>query len=293
LRTALVTLSKLLAPFIPFLSDEIYDNLDGAEPSVHLTDFPEPGERDFALEEAMAVVRGTVRLGLAARGQSGVKVRQPLRAAAVVATGAEREAIERFAELVRDELNVHELQFVSQADELVQLEVKPNYRSLGPRFGKDMPLVVAAVAGLDPAGVAASLRDGQRVAISLNGHDHELSADDLTLAMKPLEGYQLEREGSHAVALELEVDPELLVEGWAREIVHAVQPARRYAGLDVSDRIVLTLDGDEDLVGAARAYQDYIAAETLAVQVSYESLDGSEPVTIDGRELRVGVALAS
>ncbi len=110
--------------------------------------------------------------------------------------------------------------------------------------------------------------------------------------MKPLEGYQVEREGSHAVALELEIDVELQVEGWAREIVHAVQAARRDAGLDVSDRIALTLSGDEDLVGAARAFEDYIAGETLATSVSYESLDGAEPVRIDGRELRVGVALA-
>ncbi len=111
--------------------------------------------------------------------------------------------------------------------------------------------------------------------------------------MKPLEGYQVEREGSHAVALELEIDEELRVEGWAREIVHAVQRARRDAGLDISDRIVLTLDGDDALVAAARAHEEYIAGETLAVKVSYESLDGSAaPVDIDGRELRVAVALA-
>jgi isoleucyl-tRNA synthetase len=195
--------------------------------------------------------------------------------------------------MVREELNVHEVRFVSQADELVELEVKPNFRRLGPRFGKDMPLVAAAVAGLDPAGVAASLGDGRPVAISLNGHDHELSADDLSLAMKPLEGYQLEREGSHAVALELEVDVELQVEGWAREIVHAVQAGRREAGLDVSDRIVLALNGDQDLIGAARAYEEYIAAETLAVQVDYESQDETRPVMIDGRELRIRVRRAS
>jgi isoleucyl-tRNA synthetase len=111
--------------------------------------------------------------------------------------------------------------------------------------------------------------------------------------MKPLEGYQVEREGSHAVALELDLDEELLVEGWAREIVHAIQAARRDAGLEVTDRIVLTLDGDEDLVGAARVHQDYIAGETLATDVSYEALNGAAPVKIDGRELKVGVALAS
>jgi isoleucyl-tRNA synthetase len=292
LRDCLLTLARLLAPFCPFLADEIYDNLDGTEPSVHLCDFPEPGERDVELEQAMAVARETVRLGLAARGQAAVKVRQPLRAAVVVATGSERAAIERFADVVREELNVRELRFASEADELGELEVKPNYRALGPRFGKEMPLVASAVAGLDPARVAQALREGRTVAIAVAGQDHELGAEDLVTAMKPLEGYQVEREGSHAVALELEIDVALRVEGWAREIVHAVQAARRDAGLDVSDRIALTLSGDEDLVGAARAYQDYIAGETLATEVSYESLDGAEPVRIDGRELRVGVALA-
>ncbi|MBV8431923.1 MAG: isoleucine--tRNA ligase, partial [Solirubrobacterales bacterium] len=223
LRTALVTLAKLLAPFTPFLADEIYDNLDGSEPSVHLADFPEPGPRNLALEEAMSVVREAVRLGLAARAQARVKVRQPLRAAVIVAAGAEREAIERFSELIRQELNVHELRLVAQADELVEFEMKPNYKTLGPRFGKQMPLAAAAVAGLDPAHVAESLRSDRPVAIAVGGQDHTLSPDDLLVSMKPLEGYQLEREGSHAVALELEIDVELQIEGWAREIVHAVQ----------------------------------------------------------------------
>jgi isoleucyl-tRNA synthetase len=292
LRNALVTLAKLLAPFTPFLADEIYDNLDGAQPSVHLTEFPEPGGRDHDLERAMAIVRQAVRLGLAARAQARVKVRQPLRAAVIVATGSERAAIERFTELVRDELNVRELRFVSGADELGELEVKPNYRTLGPRFGKEMPLVAAAVGALDPASVSDAIREQRTIGIAISGQEHALSAEDLLVGMKPLEGYQVEREGSHAVALELGIDVELQTEGWAREIVHAVQAARREAGLEVSDRIALTLDGDEDLIGAARAYQDYIAGETLALEVSYERLDGITPVVIDGRELRAAVALA-
>jgi isoleucyl-tRNA synthetase len=293
LRIALITIAKLLAPFCPFLADEIYDNLDGSEPSVHLTDFPQPGRRDRELEDAMATAREAVALGLAARAQSKIKVRQPLRAAVVVATGNERAAIERFANPVREELNVHSLRFVSAADELGQIEVKPNYRTLGPRFGKQMPLVAAAVAALDGDHVATALRDGGRVAISVSGQDHELAAEDLQVAMKPLEGYQVERQGSHAVALEIEIDEQLRAEGWAREIVHAVQAARREAGLDVTDRIELTLDGDLELLAAARVQQDYIARETLATRVAYEPLDGATPVTIDGRELRVGVALAS
>ena len=111
----------------------------------------------------MATVRETVRLGLAARGQAKLKVRQPLRAAVVVAAGGERDAIERLADVALEELNVKELRYVSQADELGSYEVKPNYRALGPRFGKSMPQVAAAVAALDPAHVAGALRDGGRV----------------------------------------------------------------------------------------------------------------------------------
>ncbi|MDE3134053.1 MAG: class I tRNA ligase family protein, partial [Acidobacteriota bacterium] len=289
LHHALVTLAKLLAPFTPFIADEIYENLDGTEPSVHLCDFPVAGARDLALEDAMAVARETVRLGLAARSQAKVKLRQPLHAAVVVAAGAEREAIERLSEIVRDELNVRELRFVSEADELGEVEVKPNYRTLGPRFSEQMPMVAAAVAGLDAARAAATLRGGGKVAIGINGNEHALSADDLLVSMKPLEGYQVEREGSHAVALELEIDASLRVEGWAREIVHAIQAARRDAEFDISDRIVLSLDGAEELLAAARAHEPYVAGETLALEVEFVSLDGAVPVLIDGLELRIEV----
>ncbi len=292
LHHCLTNVARLLAPFIPFLADEIYDNLDGSEASVHLTDFPEPRERDRELEAAMATARETVRLGLAARAQVQLKVRQPLRAAIVVATGAERAAIERLADVVREELNVRTLRFVSEADELGEVEVKPNYRTLGPRFGREMPTVAAAVAGLDPVHVGAALRDGRPVAISIGGHDHELGAEDLLGTMKPLAGYQVEREGSHAVALELELDDDLRAEGWAREIVHAVQTQRRDAGLEITDRIALTLDGDAPLLDAARAHQPYIAGETLSTSVDYEDLDGLAPLSLDGMALRVAVALA-
>lgn len=289
LRTCLVTVAKLLAPFVPFLADEIYGNLDGAEVSVHLTDWPAGGPRDHELEAAMAVARETVRLGLAARGQAKLKVRQPLRAAVVVAAGRERDAIERLADTVREELNVKELRYVSQADELGSYEVKPNYRALGPRFGKQMPQVAAAVAALDPEHVAGALRDGGRVGVSIDGHDHELGPDDLLLAMKPLEGYQLEREGSHAVALELELDEGLVREGWAREVVHAVQNARKAAGLAVEDRIALTLGGDGELLDAARAHEAYVAGEVLAVDVRYDGSENGEATTVDGRRLGISV----
>ena len=297
LRHCLVTTAQLLAPFIPFMADEVYENLDGAERSVHLCDFPDAaaaaaGGRDERLEVDMAVARETVRLGLAARGQARLKVRQPLREAVIVAAGREREAIERLDELVRDELNVKALRYVSAADELGRYEVKPNYRALGPRFGRQMPHVAAAVAALDPAHVAGALREERPVGISIEGREHQLAGDDLQLAMTPLEGYQLEREGSHAVALDLSLDDELRREGLAREVVHAVQAARKHAGLAVEDRIALRLAGDGDLLDAARAHEDYVTGETLATAIAYEGDGEGEPATIEGRELRIAVERA-
>jgi len=292
LRHCLVTVSQLLAPFVPFVADEIYDNLDGSAPSVHLTDWPVPEARDLDLESAMAVARETVRLGLAARGAAKLKVRQPLHEAVVVAAGPERHAIERLANVVREELNVKALRFVAEAGELGSTTLKPNYRTLGPRFGKAMPQVAAAVASLDAAHVADALRDGRPVGIHLDGHDHDLAAEDIQLVMAPLEGYQLEREGSHAVALELQLDDGLRREGLAREVVHAVQGARRDAGLRITDRIVLTLAGDEELVAAARAYERYLAGEVLAVGVHFDGDGDGEIASIEGRELRIAVARA-
>ncbi len=292
LRHSLVTVAQLLAPFTPFIADEIYDNLDGGQPSVHLTDWPEAPARDEALEQAMAIARETVRLGLAARAAAKIKVRQPLHEAVVVAAGRERDAIERLGEVVREELNVKGLRFVSQADELGSYTLKPNYRTLGPRFGKAMPQVAAAVAGLDADHVAEALHDGRPVGIFIDGHDHTLDSDDLQVAMAPLAGYQLEREGSHAVALELAVDDDLRREGLAREIVHAVQLARRDAGLDISDRIVLTLDGDDLLLDAARLHESYLSGEVLAVAVRYSANGSDRVASIEGRELRISVAPA-
>jgi isoleucyl-tRNA synthetase len=294
LHTCLVGVAKLLAPFCPFLADAIYENLDGTEPSVHLCDFPEPGPRDEQLEAAMAVARETVKLGMAARGHGKLKVRQPLRAAVIVAAGEERAAIERLADVVLDELNVKELRFVAEADELGSYDVRPNYRTLGPRFGRLMPMAAAAIQALDPEHVASALRDGGRVGINVDGHDHEIGSDDLSLVMRPLEGYQLEREGSHAVALELELDAELHAEMLAREIVHAVQNARKAAGLRVEDRIELSLGGDDALLAAARVHENTVAGETLAVSVAYDAGEGegeaeAEEAVIEGGRLLISL----
>jgi len=292
LRDCLVTVAHLLAPYCPFVADELYDNLDGSEPSVHVCDWPAARERDVPLETAMAVAREAVSLGLKARAQAKVKLRQPLHEAIVVAAGGEREAIERLGDVVRDELNVKRLRFVAAADELGRYELKPNYRSLGPRFGRLMPQVALAVAALDPEHAVAAVRSGADIGINVDGREHTLGPGDLLLAMKPLEGYQLERQGSHAVALELALDEELHREGMAREVVHAVQSARKEAGLAVEDRIALGLGGDAELLAAARAHEDYVRGETLARSLAFDADGASSVATIEGRELRIAVARA-
>jgi isoleucyl-tRNA synthetase len=301
LRHCLLTVSALLAPFTPFLADEIYANLGAGEDeefgerpdSVHLLDFPAVDEAlvDGELEAAIGAVRLTVELGRAARAQAKAKVRQPLRKAVIVANDAERTAIEASAELVKAELNVKELEFVAEESELVSYAVKPNYRSLGPRFGKRMPQVVAAVEALDPVHVAAVMAEGGQVGINIDGADHTIGADEMTLSLQPLEGYEVEAEAGHAVALQLELDDGLRREGLAREIVHAVQNARKEAGLEITDRIELSLSGDEELLAAAREHQSYIAGEVLATAVAYDGADGVT-ARLDGRELRISVTRA-
>jgi isoleucyl-tRNA synthetase len=298
LRHCLLETVAMLAPFIPFLADEIHRNLAAGATttadSVHLRDFPEPDSAlaDADLEEAMAAVRLTVELGRAARAQAKAKVRQPLRRAVIVANEAERAAIEARADLVMAELNVKELDFVSDSSELASYEAKPNYRSLGPRFGKKMPQVAAAVAALDAAHVASVLAEGGEIGIAIDGTDHSLGPDDVTLALQPLEGYEVEAEAGHAVALQLELDDELRREGLAREIVHAVQNARKDAGLEITDRIELSLAGDEDLLAAAQAHQDYLATEVLATSVGYGDVANGATAKIDGRELSIGLSRA-
>ena len=225
----------------------------------------------------MEVARETVRLGLAARGQAKVKVRQPLHEAAVVATGRERAAIERLAGVVRDELNVKELRFVEQADELGSYDVRPNYRTLGPRFGKAMPQLASAVAALDPAHVAAAVRDGRPVGVQRRRARprrwRPMTCCSPCSRCPATSSSARARTPSRSSSRSTRT---LRREGLAREVVHAVQSARKAAGLAVEDRIALRLGGDDELLAAARAHEPYVAGETLALEVSFGDGDGHD-----------------
>jgi isoleucyl-tRNA synthetase len=171
--------------------------------------------------------------------------------------------------------------------------VKPNFRSCGPRFGSRMPEAAKAIAKLDPAEVAACFDRGESVTVVAGGKEESLGPEDLTLVMQPRGGYQLERQANYAVALKVDVDEELQREGAAREVVHAIQIARKGAGLRVEDRIELMLFGDAMLLDAVREHAEYVTGETLAASLTFDGAQAegvhTETARIDGSEL--GIAL--
>ena len=197
---------------------------------------------------------------------------------------------------IRDRLNVKRLEFVTEEGELADYTVKPNFRSLGPRFGKEMPQVAAAVEALDPDHARAAIAGERMIGITIEGHDHTLQPEDMTLVMEPLKGYQVESEAGRAVALALELDEALIREGLAREIVRAVQNARKESGLEITDRIELRLGGDEELIAAARTHEPYVGGETLATAIAFGDGDdagaGAVAAEIEGRELTIALQRA-
>jgi len=243
---------------------------DPAAPeSVHLADWPVPGGRhDPALEAAMAAAREAVAVGRGARAEAKLKVRQPLSEAVVACPAAVADQIASLIDLVAEELNVRTVRFVTDPGELVEVTLKANYRRLGPRFGPRMPAVAAAVATLAPAETARALDAGEAVEIAIDGSPERLDSEDLLREARPSEGYAVGQDASLAVGLATQITPELRLEALAREIVHAVQGARRTSGLRVEERIALHLDGSGLIREAIDAHRATIAAETLAERLS-------------------------
>ena len=301
LYECLVTLSKLLAPYTPFIAEELYQNLvrsvdDGAPESVHLCDWP-TADLSLVDEEtsfAMAVAREVVELGRAARNAAAIKTRQPLREVVVaVGEARERDALARLADLITDELNVKNLRLVESASELSSVRIKPNLPALGPRYGKALPLIRQALAALDVDATVANLKTDGRVSLVLSdGSRVELSEGDLLIESTDLPGYRVERAGERAVALATEVDGALREEGLVREIVHAVQLSRKNADLRIEDTISLRLALPDELRELAERFAAFIRSETLASELSLDGGTGdyTETARIDGFEVGIGVS---
>jgi isoleucyl-tRNA synthetase len=294
LHECLVTLAGLLAPFTPFVAEALWRNLatgsPGAADSVHLSDYPSPAGRvDTGLDEGMDAARRIVELGRRVRTETKVRVRQPLLEAVVHYPG-DRDALLPLLDLVADELNVKDVKFAESATGFGRWRAKPNFKVLGPRLGSRVGEVAAALRELAPE-VVASLAAGGSVTLD----DLVLTPEDVDLTQETLEGWGVAAEGGITVALELELTPELRREGLARELVRAIQDARKAAGLDVSDRIVLGLTAPGDLVEAAREHAGWIAAETLATEIREGDVDGAtyrQTVQVEGSGLTIGLRRA-
>jgi isoleucyl-tRNA synthetase len=267
----LVTVSELAAPFTPFVADAIYTNLTstlpGAPESVHLADWPAARDdrKDDLLRSRMRLVRLFVGLGRSARTDAKVRTRQPLARALVVIPASDEGDLAGFQELIAEELNVKEVEVMKALEELVSYTVKPNFKALGPRFGKDVKKVAAALGRADASSIVTAVESDGHATLDVDGDAIELTADDLDIRVEGRSGFSLAREGAYGVALDLEITAELRAEGTAREVVRGIQDLRKSSGLAVEDRIELWLDWDDDALGEAlTAHQDAVAAEVLA-----------------------------
>jgi len=284
LHTVLLRLTQIAAPFTPFISEEIYRNLrtDGMPESVHLCDYPLPGAlaRDEALEAQMAQVQEVVSLARQLRSDFNLKVRQPLAALHVVCRDeAILDLVRPLQDIVADELNVKEVRFESDETELAELSAKANYKSLGSRLGKQMKNAVAVIAQFG-ADELSTLLGGGTVTIELDGNPVVLESADVLVQRTPKAGLAVASSDALVVALEIELSPELVQEGLARELVNRIQNLRKTTELDVADRITLRIAADADLLAAVEAHRETIANETLAVELTTET--GTGEVDING-----------
>ncbi len=286
--SALSTVATLLAPFTPFLSEHLWRNLaagrGGRPDSVHLADYPTADHHliDDSLEQAMTAALAIVGLGRTVRVQTKTKVRQPLAEADIHYAG-DHGALEPLLSIVADELNVRRLVFAETAADFGRWRAKPDFKVLGPRLGPLVKDVATALAD-DDGTRAAALARGDSVTVTAGGSEISLDPGDVDLTQDVREGWGVASEGGVTVALDLTLTDELRTEGIARDLVRAVQEARREAGLQVSDRIELGIEAGEATMQALEIHRDYVASETLALRLIDGSIDGhaTEAVLGDG-----------
>ncbi len=299
LYEVLVTLSKLLAPFMPFTSEAMYQNLvrsvdPDAPESVHLTDFPtyRPELIDESLMFDTRLVMRVASLGHAARNKAQIKVRQPLAAAVVkTRTPAERAALEVLVDQLQEELNVKEVRFVDTED-LVDYRVKPVHAKLGPKYGALLPRLSEALAHLSAEGVARRVQAGEPVEVSVDGQVIELLPDEILVETVEKAGYAVAVEGETVVAIETKLTDELVREGLAREVVRRIQTLRKDAGFELDDRIRTYYQASEYLASVIAEHAAYITSETLTEELSEAMPPASVMAgsfSIDGETITLGV----
>lgn len=288
LYECLVTTTKLIAPFTPFLADAMWRNLagmfDSATESVHLCDYPQAKSEliDEALSQRMALVRLISSLGRRARELENLKVRQPLAKVEVILADTTHQAwLESHAAVIADELNVKAVEFTDQPEKYVDHQVLPNFKLLGKKLGKLMPKVKSALNQASGSELLANIRDNGKVNLRVDGQDVELYPEEVEVRLFAKPGYAAANDQGVVVVLATELTPELIAEGTARDLVRVIQDTRKDKACEFTDRIDVGIETDDSTIGQAVAqFAEYIAGETLADSVKLGSIEGVDPVEV-------------
>ena len=268
LYECLETICKLTSPFTPFLSEEIYQNLnsvtgkEGYE-SIHLSEYPKVGKMDKELELKMDIAQRVVYLTRAMRAKENLKVRQPLKKIMVAVETDMREALAMMKDVILEEVNIKELVILEDNSEIVQKSAKANFKSIGPRFGKQVKQVASAITALGKNEIS-KLEAGEEISLSIDDSELTITKEDIIIISSEIKGWAVESNGTVTVAIDKELDEQLIAEGLAREFVNRVQNMRKDAGFEVTDKIKIYYSGSKLIIGAVETFNQYIANETLA-----------------------------
>ena len=303
LYTALVTVSKLIAPAMPFLADELYQNLvctfdPQAPESVHLAVWPEVNTQfvNDQLNYEMELIMRLASLGHAARAKANRKVRQPLAEAAFsMANHKERGVVQMYDDLLMDELNCKKVRLLDASTEALQHTVKPLPKQLGQKYGNKFPAIQKAILALNSENVAHLLLTEGKLKLDVDGVSYEILPEEVEVKSLAREGFAVAEEGSYVAALVTDLTPELVAEGMAREFVRRLQDFRKETGLEVVDRIRIYLEASPLLKDAILRHNEYITGETLTVEMSFSSPPPDAKVitdTFDGETITIGLLKA-
>ncbi len=296
LYEVLVTLTKVAAPFIPFLTEEVYQNLvkgldqDSPE-SVHLTRFPSCIEAcvDKELEKQMDLAYSLVKLGRSARNAANIKNRQPLSSMLI----SEKELPEYYGDIIKDELNVKAVVLGADLSKYVNYEIKPNLPVLGKAFGKLIPGIKAEIGKMDQMTLARRVDRGETVEINVSGTVIGLSSENLLVTMQGLEGFAFSGEGELGVVLDTNITDELREEGNVREVISKIQTMRKEKGFEVADKIILFVSGNDLIEDIIRRNSEHIMRETLTLDIRFGEEEESQEANINGEKLMMGAKVAA
>ena len=275
---ALVTIAKTAAPMIPFMTEDIYQNLvrsvdKDAPESIHLCDFPTVNEAwiDKDLEADMKELLEIVVLGRACRNTANIKNRQPI---GTMYVKAEKKMSEFYTDIIADELNVKEVKFADDVESFISYSFKPQLRTVGPKYGKLLGGIRQALTNINGTAAMNELRTNGVLKLDINGNDVELTEEDLLIETAQTEGYVSESDGETSVVLDTNLTPELIEEGFVREIISKIQTMRKEAGFEVMDKIVVCAHGNDKIQDVMKAHEDEIKSEVLADEMVLGETDG-------------------